>query len=72
MPLPIPINNLQKAKNGTEENVITGWLVKPFCQNEDESAVNLDALNKYLTDENDRIVILYLHGSGGNRSTLYR
>ena len=65
--------------NKEEINEISGWFIKPIIQEENQCSNNMkntakkqDVTSELLTDEFQKIVILYLHGTGGTRSTQYR
>ena len=58
-----------------EERIISGWFIRPLCQNVDDLNDKKNSPKdemEYICDESHKIVILYLHGSRGNRSAQHR
>ena len=70
----------EEIKNITDSYGISAWFIGPTVENEEEihgnnrtrKDTNPNVTKKLLTDHSQRIVILYLHGSEGNRSAKFR
>ena len=69
----------EEIENITEAYEIAGWFIGPTIENEGEipanstrKEANSNETKKLLTDRSQRIIILYLHGSEGTRSTKFR
>ena len=55
--------------------MISGWFIRPLFQNVDDVDDNKNDPKdgkEYICDQSHEIVILYLHGSGENRSAQHR
>ena len=66
--------NADLERNKKHKDIISGWFIRPLCQNEHnlQNTSNSNEKNLKIDDESLKIAILYLHGSGGNRSAQYR